>query len=396
MTEANWLAGEVTELASINENLTRAAQDESRDLTGTELEMIERNSARLGELQTQLDAVQKSQSARAQSLESLARLGPAVESRGAEHEYKSAGEYICDVWGASIGRADADQRMRRYHSRVAAHDTTADGVGVLPQPIVGEVVSFIDMARPVLSFLGVGSLPSGPTFYRPKVTQHTAVAVQASEKGELTSQKMIIGRLTVNVATYGGYVNVSRQLADWSQPDAMQLIVNDLASNYALATENAAVDAFVAGGTAGGGSIPADGNATGTAAAIWGAAAKVYAATKGQGRIFLGCGPDMLGKIAPAFAPYNPTNAQGVGFTAAGFGQGVVGTISGVPVVMSAAFDAGKAFVASTAAIEAYEQRVGALQVTEPSVLGTQVAYAGYFAQLLVEAAGVQLIIQGV
>jgi hypothetical protein len=43
----------------------------------------------------------------------------------------------------------------------------------------------------------------------------------------------------------------------------------------------------------------------------------------------------------------------------------------------------------STAAIEAYEQRVGALQAIEPSVLGTQVAYAGYFTPLTIEDGGI-------
>jgi hypothetical protein len=40
--------------------------------------------------------------------------------------------------------------------------------------------------------------------------------------------------------------------------------------------------------------------------------------------------------------------------------------------------------VFSTAAIEVWEQRIGSLQVVEPSVLGVQVAYAGYFATLIV------------
>jgi hypothetical protein len=32
-----------------------------------------------------------------------------------------------------------------------------------------------------------------------------------------------------------------------------------------------------------------------------------------------------------------------------------------------------------------FEQRVGSLQATEPSVLGVQVAYAGYFAPLTID-----------
>jgi hypothetical protein len=41
--------------------------------------------------------------------------------------------------------------------------------------------------------------------------------------------------------------------------------------------------------------------------------------------------------------------------------------------------------VFSTAALELFEQRVGMLQVVEPSVFGLQVAYAGYFSSLIVD-----------
>ena len=56
--------------------------------------------------------------------------------------------------------------------------------------------------------------------------------------------------------------------------------------------------------------------------------------------------------------------------------------MAGVPTYMSAGLASGKAFLFSTAAIDVFEQRVGTLQVTEPSVLGVQVAYAGYFTPL--------------
>ena len=56
---------------------------------------------------------------------------------------------------------------------------------------------------------------------------------------------------------------------------------------------------------------------------------------------------------------------------------------------MSAGLASGKAFLLSTAAIEVYEQRIGTLQVTEPSVLGVQVAYAGYFTPLVIDQAAI-------
>ena len=48
-----------------------------------------------------------------------------------------------------------------------------------------------------------------------------------------------------------------------------------------------------------------------------------------------------------------------------------------------------KIMVLSTAAAEVYETRVGALQVVEPSVLGVQVAYAGHFTPLVIDATGI-------
>src|SRR4029077_17086221 len=108
-------------------------------------------------------------------------------------------------------------------------------------------------------------------------------------------------------------------------------------------------------------------------------------ATKGNGRVIIATSPDMLGMIGPLFPPVNPQNSQSSGFNAADFSTGAGGSVSGLQVVVSAGFDAGTIIVMSTAAVEVYEDRIGSLQVVEPSVLGVQVAYAGYFAPLVLE-----------
>ena len=48
----------------------------------------------------------------------------------------------------------------------------------------------------------------------------------------------------------------------------------------------------------------------------------------------------------------------------------------------------------SSSALEVYEDRIGSLQVIEPSVLGVQVAYAGYYTWLVVETNGLAEIIK--
>jgi HK97 family phage major capsid protein len=383
--------GEVEERTRFMDTLVEAAEKEGRDLNEQEMELLTKTRQRIGVVQQQIeplaDAARIASESRNRTSE-IARLF--AEARNPElakpYEYRSAGAYILDYWRARIGQEDAVNRIELYN-RAAAHQTTADNPGLLPEQILGPVVNFIDAARPLVTALAPRQLPSG-TWSRPRVTQHTQVAEQSAEKAELVSRKMILGKVPVNAVTYGGYVNVSRQNIDWSQPSIMDIVINDLAAQYAIETENATADDTSAGATAGP-VLPADATADDVAAAVWAAAGTVFAAVKGQGRLVLACSPDMLGVIGPLFAPINPQNAQSTGFTAGGFGVGVMGAVSGITVVCSAGLDAGTILVLSTAAVEVYEDRIGALQVVEPSVLGVQVAYAGYFANLLLEAGGV-------
>jgi HK97 family phage major capsid protein len=305
-------------------------------------------------------------------------------------EYRSAGEYVIDMWRGGLGDEEARGRMHRWaqENRAAAHETTSDITGLLPAPILGPVVNFIDASRPLVGALGPRQLPSS-SWSRPKVTQHTAVAAQSAEKAELTSQKLVVTKLTPVPVTLGGYVNLSSQAIRWSEPQVMDLVIQDLASQYAILTEKTAVQAFYTGATAGG-TIPATPSGADVAGQLWAAAASVYTATKGIGRLIAVASPDVLGIIGPLFAPVNPQNAQSAGFNAADFGQGQVGSVGGIPIYVSSGFAAAKSLmVLSTAAAEVYEDRIGSLSVVEPSVLGVQVAYAGLFADLIVDAAGI-------
>jgi len=294
---------------------------------------------------------------------------------------------VLDYWQARAGNDDAKQRIETYH-RAAAHQTTGDNPGLLPSQMIEPVINFVDGARPLTTALGPRNLPAG-SWNRPKISQHTNVAPQAGEKTELVSRKMIIGMVPVTATTYGGYVNVSRQNIDWSQPAIMDLVIADLALVYAQETEKALCVAVDAATTAGP-TIPT-GPATPAAvnAAIWTAVGSVYASSKGAGRVIIACSPDTLGLLGPAFPAVNPQNAISPGFQANDFAQGQVGSISGVPVVVSSGFDAGTMIVMSTAAVEVYENRIGSLQVVEPSVLGVQVAYAGYFADVIIDAGSI-------
>jgi hypothetical protein len=307
-------------------------------------------------------------------------------------EYRSAGEYVLDQYKAAMNDRQAQERLEIFN-RAAAHQKTSDNAGLIPNPILGPVVNFIDSARPLTSLLGPKAMPS-QSWFRPLVTQGTSVAVQGSagaaadEKAELVSQKMTITRLTATAVTYGGYVNVSRQDIDFSSPQIMDAIINDLAARYAVQTE-AALGTVLDASTSTNVGYSASPTAATIRTAIWSAAATVYTATAGVGRVVLALSPGRLPVFGPLFVPIVNVSQTGDGLSAGDFNQGLVGTVAGVPTYMSAGLGTNKAFLLSTAAAEVYEQRVGTLQVTEPSVLGVQVAYAGYFTAIRIVDNGI-------
>jgi HK97 family phage major capsid protein len=397
---------ELEERGAFIEGIVQQAQDADRDLTDNEKEMTVQARSRVTALDEQLQMLYSSREATTRARTRATEVATAMERARRQVddgpiEYRSTGAYLVDYIAGSIGSRDAMERLEVY-TRAAAHQKTSDNLGVVPDPIVGDVVNFIDASRPAVAFLGPRDLPSA-TWYRPKVTQRTLVGAQGSagaaadEKAELSSQKMTITRLTGNAVTYGGYVNVSRQDIDFAQPSMLDVVVNDLAAQYAVQTEavlgtllNAQAGTVEVTGAAG------TETADTLAVALWTAAAAVYTAVKGVGRLALIVPPGMLGRWGRLFAPVNPQNAQSTGFQAGDFGSGVVGNVSGIPVICSPGFPAvtnNLGALVSSAAVEVYEQRVGALQVTEPSVLGVQVAYAGYFTPMVIETAGVQRIL---
>jgi HK97 family phage major capsid protein len=384
---------EIEEKQQFLDSLVEAAEGEGRDLTEKEMELATRSRDRIktvNELMQPLEEARRISGESTERIAQLARHMSAEDAKPKEVEYRSAGGYVIDYWRAGLGAKEAMEKLDLFH-RAAAHQTTADNPGLLPEQILGPVINFVDESRPVVNFFGPRQLPSG-SWSRPRVTQHTLVAAQAGEKTELASRKMTIDKLPVAAATYGGYVNVSRQDIDWTSPAIMDIVINDLAGYYAQVTEDAAGDALVAGGTAGPTIPTGPATAAGISTAIWTAVAAVYAATKGQGRLGLLVSPDMYGMIGPVFPPINPTNAISPGFNAASYGPGSQGPVSGLEVVLGPQLATGTMIVASTAAFEVYEDRIGSLQVVEPSVLGVQVAYAGYFAPLVVVAGGIQKI----
>ena len=386
------LESELEERKSAYEAILSHAEKEGREPNDAEKATLTELTNRMSELNNSLTGYDATEKVIGQFTTRAKELDQSISTRRAQPdiEYRSAGEYAVDVWAAGTGSNEARQRLELFH-RAAAHQKTPDNLGVIPDPIVSDVINFIDSGRPLVNAIGVSDLP-GATFYLPIVTQQPAVAVQGSagaaadEKTELTSQKMLIGRTTVTATTYGGYLNVSRQDIDFSSPPIMDIVIEGLANAYAIQTE-AAVGTKLDAST---GTPVVHGTTAATiTAAVWAVAATVYTAVKGQGELILAVAPDKLALFGPLFPPIAPANGQSQGLFAGRFEQGDVGAVSGIRLIMSAGLASGKVFLFSTAAIKLFEQRVGAMSVTEPSVFGVQVGYAGYFSSVITSNNGI-------
>ena len=367
------------------EDVANTAASESRDLSTNELELITRSKDRVGEIDSQLTVLMRESSLDEQSQTRLAQLAGATVGGGESAvEYRSAGAYLSDYLSTIIGEGDkrtkAQERLKRY-MRAAAHITTDNFTGTFPEPVVGPLISLINTSRPLVNAIGTTPVPAGPTFRRPRLNDPnlaTGVAPQANQKDELVSQPFTLTSDNVDLTTLGGYVNVARQVLDWGIA-SMDAIVNQLAGRYAYSTERAALSELQLSTSKVTLALNAD--APTTLKAIYDAAALVFEQTA-QMPTILAAGPlgwARLGALSttegvPIFPFMNPSNSSGGSMNATTF----AGNPVGLQLVVTPAITDATFWVLNGLSIEAYEQTIGQLSVVEPSVLGIQVAYAGY------------------
>lgn len=128
-----------------------------------------------------------------------------------------------------------------------AEVVSADNLGVIPEMRSSRIIGIIDSSRPFLeSTTREPTPPAGETWKVPKITQRPSVGKQAAEKDELATQATAITAVDFDMETYGGVGDLSLQLIKRSDPSFLQLWEQLLGEQYAIVTDNAAVDALLA------------------------------------------------------------------------------------------------------------------------------------------------------
>lgn len=294
----------------------------------------------------------------------------------------TAGAMLMHTLRAQLnGNQDSADVVRHVN---AAQQTTTTDAGVVPIPLLREIVALVDANRPFVDSINRQNLPAaGMSFRVPRVVTSASVGEQATEFDTLSSTVTDIDDFTVDVKTFGGTNDISRQLIDRSDPSYFEELLRQLAQSYAHATDKFAYDTVK-------GANESEG------AGLYGAVTKGIADAYGVMRF----APDTIvvapggtsgtawldflsaedGNDRPLFAANVPQNAGGL--IAAGSTQG---TIAGLRMVVDPHIGANEAGRVYPSAFATFYEAAGApvrVEVQQPDTFSVRVSLGGYVAAL--------------
>jgi len=306
-------------------------------------------------------------------------------------------EYIAAFHEGGANWVKAQQNFvdyRNWHKsplEAAAGDEFLTSVpGLLTRVELGPVFQDINFMRPVVAALGARAMPSTPsaTFNRPTITTHTSAAAQ-TEGASLSATTMVIANNTVTKKTFGATQNVSYQTISFTDPAALQIVINDMLGEYMVATDNEAADNLLTAATSAG---EWDLSIADLFKSIYDAAAVTLGATNMlPTHMFVDPAtwalmmklPDSTGR--PVFANYGGPGLQGVN----SIGIGNAATLGaandnnygplGLKLVVDNNFSAKTMIIMKDIGFEIYEAQQGILSIDAPATLTRQISTYGYF-----------------
>jgi HK97 family phage prohead protease len=344
-----------------------------------------------------------------EAVEATIPTAPIFASAKREPRLPNAGEWISAMHkggevAASAQRVFADYRA--YHKSpleaAAGDNVLSNDAGIVPTPILGPVFQDINYIAPVLSALGTRAMPNagaGATFIRPTWTTHPTAAQQSTELTAVSATTAVIASNTVTKVTFAGQATLSYQVIDFTDPAAMQIIVQDLAGQYLVAIDNYAADNLLTAATSAG---VWDLSVTDLMKSIYDAAVVSSQATNMlPTHIFVDPATwALMGQLVdttnrPIFpaigAPgLNGQNSLGAGTAASWSGMNPLG----LEIVVDNNFAAKTMIIMNKNAFEVYRQDRGMLSVELPSTLGRQMSVFGYAATFKANANMIQKITQ--
>ena len=296
------------------------------------------------------------------------------------------------------------QRKNQTALQAAAGDiVTGDTPGLLNIPVLGPLFQDLNFVRPVVSAFGARSMPSTTSrqFVRPTITTHTSAAVQSNQLDAVSATTMVIAANTVTKATVAGQVTLSIQDIDFTDPSAVQLVLNDLAGEVLIKTDDIAADALVAGKTASGSTWTVTDNDPSTLIQSLYDAAREITEDSNYFPTHLCVSPDVWQKLG---SQLDGSKRPVLGYTTNGvLGQNALGRVGGLAynamdvmgltLVVDNNFAAGTMLVVYAPGFEIYESGASLQSFENPSTLGRTLSIHQYFATFVAKSSFIQGIV---
>jgi HK97 family phage major capsid protein len=280
------LAGEMTGVALVTEPAVRSArvsevaatealEPEDSDSTIDSEETPTTEGDEVDNTVTNADTVETVEAAQSVTASSKPAVGGWTSKPRLEF---TAAKLLENTIKASLGDEDARQYV------LAAADTT-DNAGLVPTRQLTTVINGLaNTTRSNIDAISRGALPdAGMTFEIPKITVLPTVAVTAeADAPSNTDQNSAF--VSVDVKKYAGQQTFSVELLDRSNPLFMNELMNNLAAQYAKATDTAVNAALIAGATSDGTTTTTYPTAAELLGVVARGAASVYSNTQGFAR----------------------------------------------------------------------------------------------------------------
>jgi len=305
----------------------------------------------------------------------------------AKREFKmpTAAEYISAQLAGGAVQAE-------FNNRIRASVDTGDLGGILPEIIVQPVYNSFIGRRPTIEALTVKAMPQGgKVFIRPKVTTHTTIGASNGENVALDSGTFVVTELPVTKAVYGGYVQLSEESMDWSTPEVVGLILDDMARIYANETDSVIANQLEDETTNTNNFTSADiAKPEVWAQWIYQAASDILTGSNGNLPTTLFMAPNRWASLAnlsdDAGRPLFSTYGQSVNSFGSLAPNSLAGTAFGMNICVDRNLPSGTLILGDPTGFEVFEQQKGAISVeSADGALSRYLKFRGYLAGLMID-----------
>jgi HK97 family phage prohead protease/HK97 family phage major capsid protein len=360
-------------------NQIAASIPDAEDIHETETEVV------FNEVENSQGENEMSESVETPAVIEASTIAPLFAQPKQAFKMPSAAEYISAFLQGGSVAAEMNAKIQAAAPDVNTLGGSLDGV--LPLPIVQPVYNNFRGLRPLIDAVSPKAMPQGgKVFIRPKVTTHTSIGGPETESQTITDGTFVISDEQVTKRIFGGYVSVSEASIDWTQPEVLSLLLDDMARIYANQTDEYACQQFQAGVTQTA-TLADDTSAADWAAFVYEAATDILVNSNGNLPNALMVSPNYfqaLGTLTddagrPLFPQVGPMNA---------FGSMNPGSVESSAFGLRLVVDrnlVNQVYVGNTDGFEVFEQAKGAISIDNVSQLSRTVAFRGYLATLMID-----------